>query len=102
MSLDLIPYPTSQQLDSDPILVNETPIVELSIEYFTKNEANLTDQDFDMLLASGRWGEYKAYVEANRPTIDDSNLARRLRAHRRNQRADELQQIQSWKQINLD
>jgi hypothetical protein len=51
-----------------------TQMEPISIDQFTINEHNLSDGDFDRLLLSGRFHEWKAYATSNAPSLDERNL----------------------------
>lgn len=61
-------------------LLDTTPI-----EHFTINEHNLSDGEFEQLIRSNRWNEWKQHALDNQPSLDERKLARSIRAHRRRQ-----------------
>lgn len=85
--------PMETQTEDEPLTQTQydfTQVDSTPIENFSINEHNLSDGDFDILLLSGRFIEWKAYAQLNAPTVDDQNLQRSIRLHRRRQRALEL------------
>ena len=79
--------------DTEPFTETQYEFTEVDstpIENFTINEHNLSDGDFDKLLFSGRFTEWKAYAELNAPSVDERNLQRSIRLHRRREHALEL------------
>jgi hypothetical protein len=68
----------------------QTQIDSTPIDHFTINEYNLSDGEFDRLLLSGRFNEWKEYALANQPTIHEQNMQRSIRRHRRRQQQQEL------------
>jgi hypothetical protein len=69
--------PIETQTEAEPMSEYDNELTQASsipLEHFTINEHNLSDGDFDKLLLSGRFHEWKSYAALNASSIDEQNL----------------------------
>jgi hypothetical protein len=96
-----VPLLDPESASSTPAMIALSEASQRPIDSFTVNESNLSDNDFDLLMLTGRFQEWKDYAAAHQISHDEANLSRAIRAHRRSQRREELDTMRNLKNLYM-